>query len=89
MIQFQNQSKTKGLARLILPRIILLTTGARPLFIGGICMRYSQNEEIAEVVKNGFDYDLQVWVENYIIQDLREARELNIVGKDIREVKKV
>ena len=38
--------------------------------------------------KNRFDYDLQVWVKDYIIQDLQVARGLKIVGKDIRGVKK-
>ena len=50
-------------------------------------MRYSNNEEVAGAVRNGFDYDLQVWVKDYIIQDLRTARESGVVGKDIREVK--
>ena len=31
-------------------------------------MRYSKNQEVNHIVKNGFDYDLQVWVKNYIIQ---------------------
>jgi hypothetical protein len=51
-------------------------------------MRYSNNEEVAGTVRNGFDYDLQVWVKDYIIQDLQVARTLNIVGKDIRFIKK-
>jgi hypothetical protein len=33
-------------------------------------MRTSSNEiDEMEVVRNGFDYELQVWVKNYIIQD--------------------
>jgi hypothetical protein len=32
-------------------------------------MRYSDNVEINGQVKNGFDYDLQVWVEDYIVLD--------------------
>lgn len=51
-------------------------------------MRLSNNQEINGIVKNGFDYDLQVWIEDYIIQDLQVARDKNIVGKDIREIKK-
>ena len=31
--------------------------------------RQSVNEEVAGVVKNGFDYDLQVWVKDYIVID--------------------
>jgi hypothetical protein len=49
-------------------------------------MRYSNNEEVSGAVKNGFDYDLQVWVKDYIIQDLQVARVLNIVGRDIRDI---
>lgn len=62
-------------------------------------MRYSTNEEINGTVKNGFDYTLQVWVKDYIIQDCGHkthngfkvfeccnARRLR--DQDIREVKR-
>ena len=51
-------------------------------------MRYSNNEIENGIVKNGFDYDLQVWVKDYIIQNLQVARDLKISGKDIREIKR-
>ena len=56
-------------------------------------MRESANEEVAGIVKNGFDYNLQVWVKNYIIQDCGhevcrcEARQYQ--GQDIRQVKEI
>ena len=56
-------------------------------YIGVNKMRYSNNDEVFGAVRNGFDYDLQVWVKDYIIQDMRTARESGVVGKDIREVK--
>lgn len=41
-------------------------------------MKESGNEIVNGIVKNGFDYDLQVWVDDYIIV----SKEL--IGKDIR-----
>lgn len=41
-------------------------------------MRESRNEIVNGIVKNGFDYDLQVWIEDYIII----SHEL--IGIDIR-----
>ena len=41
-------------------------------------MRESGNEIINGIVKNGFDYDLQVWVEDYIIVNNE------LIGIDIR-----
>lgn len=31
-------------------------------------MRHSTNEEVNGIVKNGYDYQLQVWVIDYIVQ---------------------
>lgn len=50
-------------------------------------MRISNNQEVKGIIKNGFNYDLQVWIKDFIIQDLQVARDLKIAGKDIREVK--
>jgi hypothetical protein len=36
-----------------------------------------------KVIRDGFNYDLQVWVINFIIQDSNSARDKGIVGKDI------
>ncbi len=59
-------------------------------------MRFSGDEIVHGVVKSGFDYDLQVWVESFIIQPCGhrfansqgpvccEARAL--AGRDIRSV---
>lgn len=52
-------------------------------------MRVNNNQEINGIVKNGFDYDLQVWVKDYIIQNLQVARKNKIVGRDIREIVEV
>lgn len=52
-------------------------------------MRYSTNEEVNGTVKNGFDYDLQVWVKNYkIILAGSTERTNTLKGIDIREFKK-
>ena len=52
-------------------------------------MRESQNEvDDKGFIRNGFDYDLQVWISNYKVQDLQAARDLNISGKDIRGILK-
>jgi len=58
-------------------------------------MRYSNNMEIDGFVKNGFDYSLQVWVENFIIQNCGHKTEFlcscngkKLKGQDIRQVKK-
>ncbi len=33
-------------------------------------MRYSTNEiDTNNIIRNGFNYDLQIWIEDYIIQD--------------------
>ena len=50
-------------------------------------MKLSDNTEVNGIIKNGFDYDLQVWIKDYIIQDLQIARDLKIVGRDIRDIK--
>jgi len=50
-------------------------------------MRLSDNQEVNGIIKNGFDYDLQIWVKDFIIQDLQIARDLKIAGKDIRNIK--
>lgn len=52
-------------------------------------MRSSDNEYKENQLRNGFDYDLQVWVENYIIQPFRTAQKLGIAGKDIRFIKRL
>ena len=54
-------------------------------------MRNSSNETINSLVKNGFDYELQCWIENYIIQPCGHKNECNCFGrryeyKDIRNV---
>ena len=48
--------------------------------------RESSNEEVNGIVKNGFDYALQVWILEYIIQDTRSAQEQELVGCDIRSI---
>ena len=32
-------------------------------------MRYSNNVEVKGIVKDGFDYSLQFWIEDYIVQN--------------------
>ena len=61
--------------------------------------RISNDEIVTGMVKNGFDYDLQVWVKNYIIQPcghpliMRPAHRgacctaWALQGKDIRAIK--
>ena len=51
-------------------------------------MRISENQFKEKMLKNGFDYDLQVWVKDYIICPLQVARDKGIAGKDIRDIKK-
>jgi len=46
-------------------------------------MRTSRNEIEKGIVKNGFDYTLQVWVLNYKIQPSKTAGVL--AGRDIRD----
>ena len=56
--------------------------------------RESTNIEVNGVVKNGFDYNLQVWVEDYIIQECGHPESMGsdccnqriYKGKDIRFV---
>jgi len=57
--------------------------------------RLSNDEIINGHLKNGFDYDLQLWVLDYIIQDCGHPGDFGCVcngrrlkGQDIREVKK-
>lgn len=54
-------------------------------------MRESQNIEVKGIVKDGFDYNLQVWVENYIIQKCGHKTDFRcncngrkLEGQDIR-----
>ena len=44
-------------------------------------MRNSQNEVINGVVKNGFDYQLQCWIKEYIIQPCGHKGECGCFGK--------
>ena len=37
-----------------------------------------------DIVRNGFDYDRQVWVINFIVQDSNSARAQGLAGCDIR-----
>ena len=51
-------------------------------------MRYSTDEITDGIVKNGFDYDLQVWVKNYkIVLAGSQERTKALEGTDIRELK--
>jgi len=57
-------------------------------------MRYSDNVEVKGIVKNGFDYGLQLWVENYIIQLCGHEARIDckcngkkFAGQDIRKVR--
>lgn len=52
-------------------------------------MRASNDEIINGIVKNGFDYDLQVWVVDYIIMDCGhkfacDCNARRYAGQDIR-----
>ena len=53
-------------------------------------MRQSTNQEVKGKVKNGFDYILQVWVKNYIIQKCGHkacgCNAYRFAGQDIRKV---
>ena len=57
-------------------------------------MRYSNNQKNGQITKNGFDYLLQVWVKNYIIQKCGHKKQIvgycchvkKLVGKDIRKI---
>ncbi len=58
-------------------------------------MRNSINLEVNGKVKDGFDYDLQVWVKNYIIQKCGHPKAITgicchvkgLAGKDVRTIK--
>ena len=51
-------------------------------------MRYSKNENVNGIVKNGFDYNLQVWVRDYKITLAGSiSRTQKLKGFDIRELK--
>lgn len=59
-------------------------------------MRYNNNENKNGIVKNGFDYDLQVWIKNYIILLCGHKKDFicncngkKFVGRDIRKIKKI
>ena len=43
-------------------------------------MRISKDEMVDGVVKNGYDYDSQVWVKDYIIQDCGHPEEMKKTG---------
>ena len=49
--------------------------------------RISNDIIVNGIVKNGFDYDLQIWVKNYICQDVGFNRD-KYKGKDIRTIKR-
>lgn len=50
-------------------------------------MRHSGNVEVNGIVKSGFDYDLQVWVEDFkIVLAGDTERTKRLKGQDIREV---
>ena len=48
--------------------------------------RISRDEKVNDIVKNGFDYDLQIWVKDYICLDIGLNRE-RYAGQDIRQIK--
>jgi len=49
--------------------------------------RKSGNETVDGIVKNGFDYDLQVWVEDFkVVLAGSKERTAELQGKDIREL---
>jgi len=49
--------------------------------------RTSRDETVDGVVKNGFDYNLQVWIEDYkIILAGSQERTAELKGKDIRQL---
>jgi len=57
--------------------------------------RVSRDEIVDEAVKNGFDYDLQVWVKDFKILDCGHPETMKadgcceghrMAGQDIREV---
>ena len=50
-------------------------------------MRTSRNEVVNGIIKNGFDYDLQVWVKDYKIVLAGSIERTNeLKGQDIRFV---
>lgn len=52
-------------------------------------MRTNIDEIVNDVVKNGFDYDVQVWVKDYkIILAGSNEQTAELKGKDIREIKR-
>ncbi len=58
-------------------------------------MRTSKNEVVSGKIKNGFDYELQVWVKDYTIQKCGHKKQVlgfcchveKLAGKDIRSIK--
>jgi len=58
-------------------------------------MRYSNNIKVNNAIKDGFDYDLQVWIKNFIIQNCGHKKDFacncngkKFSGQDIRNIKK-
>lgn len=56
-------------------------------------MRYSTNEEIGNIVKNGFDYKLHCWIKDFIIQRCGHPETMScgcfgkeFEGQDIRDL---
>ena len=57
--------------------------------IKGVKVMRTSGDDIQQVhgraiVRNGFDYDMQVWVIDWIIQDSNSARAQGLSGCDIR-----
>ena len=59
-------------------------------------MRTSRNEIVNGIVKNGFDYNLQIWIKDYIIQECGHPDYMRPAccnagkwhGRDIRKLNK-
>ena len=50
-------------------------------------MRFSKDEKVNGVVKNGFDYNLQVWIKDYkIVLACSTKRTEQLKGQDIRKL---
>ena len=50
-------------------------------------MRFSNDEKVNGVVKNGFDYNLQVWIKDYkIVLACSTKRTEQLKGQDIRKL---
>ena len=56
-------------------------------------MRYSDNVKTEGIVKNGFDYTLQAWIKNFIVEDCGHKADnpckcngRRLKGQDIREL---